>query len=155
MNLADFNLEWTCKVYMLMPLFSECFVLVFWPEEDAVTTVAEGNIVNTDLRVRKACQVKLGKKKYTGQIASTGKYSHICDYMYNLSFSCICCTCPCPFSSIALDYNCHNSYDLIGWIQMPKLLRYSLDTYSLDTYNLDTYNLDTYNLFTTFPLWAM
>ena len=60
-----------------MPSFSERFVLVFWLEENAVTTVAEGNIVSTDLRVGKSCQVKIGKKTYTGQIGSIGKYSEV------------------------------------------------------------------------------
>ena len=35
--------KFTCS-YILS---SERFFLVFWPEEDAVTTVAEGNIVKT------------------------------------------------------------------------------------------------------------
>ena len=64
------------KVHALMPSFSERFVLVFWPEENAVTTVAEGNIVSTDLRIGESCQVKIGKKTYTGQIGSIGKYSY-------------------------------------------------------------------------------
>ena len=63
----------TCfKVQTLMPSLSEHFVLVFWPEENAVTTVAEGNIVSTNLRIGESCQVKIGT--YTGQIGSIGKY---------------------------------------------------------------------------------
>ena len=52
------------KVQTLMPSLSEHFVLVFWPEENAVTTVAEGNIVSTNLRIGESCQVKIGKKTY-------------------------------------------------------------------------------------------
>jgi len=47
---------------------------VFWPEEDAVTTVAEGNIVKADtLKVGESCCVKVGRKTYTGQTAMIGK----------------------------------------------------------------------------------
>lgn len=45
--------------------------------------------MNTDLRVGESCQVKIGKKTYTGQIVSIGKYSYISNhtYMYNISCS--------------------------------------------------------------------
>ena len=33
--------------------------------------------MSTDLRVGKSCQVKIGKKTYTGQIGSIGKYSEV------------------------------------------------------------------------------
>ena len=58
---------------------SERFFLVFWPEEDAVTTVAEGNVVNAEkLKVGESCNVKMGRKTYPGQIAMIGKYTCRC-----------------------------------------------------------------------------
>jgi len=62
--------KFTCS-YILS---SERFFLVFWPEEDAVTTVAEGNIVKADtLKVGESCCVKSGRKTYIGQIAMIGE----------------------------------------------------------------------------------
>ena len=55
---------------------SERFVLVLWPEENAVTIVAEGNIVDPSvLGVGDSCRVKMGRKTYQGQVALIGEYN--------------------------------------------------------------------------------
>jgi len=49
---------------------------VFWPEEDAVTTVAEANTVNAGtLKFEESYYVKMERKTYSGQMAILDKYN--------------------------------------------------------------------------------
>ena len=50
---------------------AESYCLILWPEQRSVTVVPE-SVVLGDVALGKECQVKMGRKKYTGQILAVG-----------------------------------------------------------------------------------
>ena len=52
---------------------AEFYCLILWPEEGSVTVVPESVVVG-DVALGKECQIKMGHKKYTGQILAVGTY---------------------------------------------------------------------------------
>ena len=54
---------------------AELYYLVYWPEEQGVSSVHKASIVSPpleDIKVGTECQVKEGKSVYSGRIASVG-----------------------------------------------------------------------------------
>lgn len=81
-------LQCTCFI-----LFTECFVLVYWPDEDSTSVVRQSAILTpsiADQAVGVACTVKTGRSKCTGRIAGMGMQHvmYTCMYTYVHVFTC-------------------------------------------------------------------
>ena len=54
-------------------LFQECYVLIFWKDEDTVSVVKESDIIGAVPGIGEVCEVKgYRNKTYSGQVAAIG-----------------------------------------------------------------------------------
>ena len=56
-----------------MPCSTERFCLIYWTEENSVTSVPRDKVMEAEIEVGGACRVKQGRKMYNGKIAAIGK----------------------------------------------------------------------------------